>query len=57
MEYVHTRTGIRYGAPSGLHDDAAMALALAVSLYTAPPAYDGILTLADDEMVTIGPRY
>lgn len=29
MEYLHTRTGIRYGAPEGEHDDCVMSLALA----------------------------
>ena len=29
FEYMHTRTGVRYSAPDGLHDDAVMALALA----------------------------
>ena len=29
-EYVYTRTGVRYSAPSGIHDDAVCALALAV---------------------------
>jgi hypothetical protein len=28
--YEYTRTGVRYSAPSGLHDDCVMALALAV---------------------------
>lgn len=30
FEYVFTRTGVRYSAPEGYHDDAVMALALAV---------------------------
>jgi hypothetical protein len=29
--YEYTRTGVRYGCPSGLHDDCVCALALAVS--------------------------
>lgn len=29
FEYVFTRTGVKYAAPSGLHDDCVMALALA----------------------------
>jgi hypothetical protein len=29
FEYVYTRTGVRYAAPAGLHDDAVCALALA----------------------------
>jgi hypothetical protein len=28
--YEHTRTGVRYEAPPGLHDDGVCALALAV---------------------------
>lgn len=28
FEYQHTRTGVRYAAPAGCHDDAVMALAL-----------------------------
>lgn len=30
FEYTYTRTGVRYSAPEGLHDDAVCALALAV---------------------------
>jgi hypothetical protein len=30
FEYVFTRTGVRYSAPEGYHDDCVMALALAV---------------------------
>ena len=30
FEYEYSRTGVRYNAPSGLHDDAVCALALAV---------------------------
>ena len=28
--YEYTRTGVRYSAPDGMHDDCVMALALAV---------------------------
>ena len=31
FEYVHSRTGVKYSAPEGLHDDCVIALALAVS--------------------------
>jgi len=31
FEYVYTRTGVRYNAPDGLHDDCVCALALAVA--------------------------
>ena len=30
FEYEYTRTGVRYTAPQGLHDDCVMSLALAV---------------------------
>lgn len=33
FEYVYTRTGIRYAAPEGAHDDCVMALALANALW------------------------
>ena len=34
FEYVPTRTGVTYSAPSGLHDDCVCALALAVACHT-----------------------
>lgn len=33
FEYVYTRTGVRYSAPKGMHDDCVMALALAVEQF------------------------
>ena len=38
FEYEHTRTGVRYSAPEGLHDDCVMALALAVEMFRNRPA-------------------
>lgn len=35
FEYTYTRTGVRYTAPEGFHDDCVMALALAVEKYRA----------------------
>lgn len=35
FEYKHTRNGIRYAAPAGLHDDAVCALALARAKWRA----------------------
>lgn len=32
FEYVYSRTGVRYSAPDGMHDDCVMGLALAVML-------------------------
>lgn len=37
FEYEYTRTGARYSAPEGLHDDCVMALALAVHRRTHRP--------------------
>ena len=36
FEYTYTRTGVRYSAPEGLHDDCVCALALAVEHSQAP---------------------
>ena len=36
FEFQYTRTGVRYSAPEGLHDDCVMALALAVRLFVMP---------------------
>ena len=33
FEYEYTRTGVRYSAPEGMHDDCVCALALAVQLW------------------------
>jgi hypothetical protein len=33
---------VKYSAPSGLHDDGVMALALAVKKFSAPKAFIGI---------------
>ena len=38
FEYEYTRTGVRYSAPDGQHDDTVCALALAVSKHGAPRA-------------------
>jgi len=38
FEYVYTRTGVQYSAPSGLHDDGVCALALAVYHTTNSPS-------------------
>lgn len=36
FEYVYSRTGVKYSAPEGLHDDCVMGLALAVMKSTRP---------------------
>lgn len=33
FEYVYTRTGVQYSAPTGMHDDSVCALALAWSMF------------------------
>ncbi len=38
FEYVYTRTGVRYSAPEGLHDDCVVGLALAVAIHVRPGA-------------------
>jgi hypothetical protein len=38
FEYEYTRTGVRYTAPEGFHDDTVVALALAVELMNRPVA-------------------
>jgi hypothetical protein len=40
FEYEYTRTGVRYTAPSGLHDDCVIALGLAVEHYRPPRRTD-----------------
>lgn len=40
FEYAYTRTGVRYSAPEGQHDDCVMALALAVHHHTHTAADD-----------------
>ena len=39
FEYEYTATGIRYSAPSGFHDDAVCALALAVRQWKQPKKF------------------
>ncbi|MDQ2831263.1 MAG: hypothetical protein M3Y74_19720, partial [Chloroflexota bacterium] len=43
FEYAYTRTGVRYGAPEGLHDDLVCALALARDHWTHRPARPSML--------------
>lgn len=42
-EYEYTRTGVRYTAPEGYHDDCVCALALAVRKLTQPGVGDNML--------------
>jgi hypothetical protein len=39
FEYVYTRTGTKYSAPDGLHDDAVCALALALHKFRNQPTF------------------
>ena len=43
FEYEYTRTGVRYSAPEGFHDDTVCALALAVRRKTIPIEASGFL--------------
>ncbi len=43
FEYEYTRTGVRYSAPEGLHDDCVCGLALANRKRTLPSVGDNIL--------------
>ncbi|WP_020476257.1 terminase family protein [Zavarzinella formosa] len=45
FEYEYTRTGVRYSAPAGLHDDTVCALALAVSKFRIPVAAPRVRSL------------
>lgn len=44
FEYVYTRTGVRYSAPEGFHDDCVMALALARKAFHEPKAWFTVWT-------------
>lgn len=48
FEFQYTRTGVRYSAPDGLHDDCVMALALAWRCGTMPRAQAGAYDLYDE---------
>ena len=41
IEYEYTRTGVKYSAPPGLHDDCVCALALAWHKYRNAGQYSG----------------
>ena len=45
FEYEYTRTGVRYSAPEGQHDDCVMALALAVYARNNRPAEPEVIVL------------
>lgn len=49
FEYEYTRTGVRYSAPAGLHDDGVCALALAWRHYMAGRSqWCGVVQLPDE---------
>lgn len=48
FEYEYTKTGVRYNAPQGLHDDCVCALALAVRQVSKPTTFYGVLGGYDD---------
>lgn len=45
FEYEYTRTGVKYTAPEGSHDDCVMALALAVYARNSRPAQPQVIVL------------
>ncbi|MBZ9975491.1 terminase large subunit domain-containing protein [Mesorhizobium sp. BR-1-1-10] len=45
FEYEYTRTGVRYSAPEGQHDDCVMALALAVHARNSRPPEPQLIVL------------
>ncbi len=49
FEYEHTRTGVRYTCPEGLHDDTVDALALAVRRAETMPTPCTVTVLGDDD--------
>jgi hypothetical protein len=51
FEYEYTATGVRYTAPEGMHDDAVMALALAVYMRDTGPA-PAVLVAAEGAATT-----
>lgn len=56
FEYEYTRTGARYSAPEGLHDDAVMALALAVTQLAQPGPVELPKPPADPRRFVVQPR-
>ncbi len=64
FEYIYTRTGVRYSAPEGLHDDAVMALALAIACRNSRKAPWAPVAMPDkqerempeDGFIPIGPH-
>lgn len=51
FEYEHTRTGVRYSAPDGLHDDCVCSLALAVkAVADMPQCQPSIISLKREPM-------
>lgn len=48
FQYQYTRTGVRYTAPIGMHDDCVDALALAVRCRTLAPAALSFSSVGDD---------
>jgi len=45
FEYQHTSTGVKYSAPSGLHDDCVCALALAIHGFKKASLNDGNISI------------
>ena len=53
FEYVYTRTGVRYSAPEGFHDDCVCALALANEMYRR--SFDSIDATGPEDLTRVSP--
>lgn len=51
FEYEYTRTGVKYSAPEGFHDDCVCALALAWSMYTTAHGFKPSAALAHNRKI------
>ena len=62
FEFEYSKTGVKYSAPAGLHDDCVMALALAVACKSGRKASwmpilmpdTGSRTMPDDGFIPVG---
>src|SRR3990167_7346964 len=55
FEYEYTRTGVKYTAPEGMHDDCVIALALAYQQYTHGGRWDAPVVKVQQRRPRIGP--
>lgn len=53
FEYEYTRTGVKYSAPEGLHDDGVCALALAVRHKVKAPGLQLQVRMMGEEVAAV----